>query len=420
MNVYADRVPVHQFQSVGNGLSRPLVDKSSYYIPDNRLKGIVQQKPINAKPVIQQQAKVNINDDKGLETEADLMGTRALNLSRVTADRGSEKTSQFKIITPVSSGLILPNSNSPYQRAAYGDVNTGSASIIQLHDNRLVTDPFFQDSRKTVYYFAGWLMEIIDAFTMGNLYDGFSLLLGLMGNAEWYAKVEEAVRYLQHHPEVAGLLGVSLTPFLVSTFGIPVWAANIILTVLSRGAIADQIGDLAFSMLMSGPYSSLMTQYLIAGLKRRFGRSIINRGLVFAYNIGGGLASGLVSGVSWLLHGFSLSGGAHGNDGEQMPVASREFGDVYSMISQWLPIERLHIIPARRGGRIHDENAAYGAAATNSMMIPNEAAGHPATAIQGPAGMLEGMGMRSGLFMARGIRPREGFIEHAAAGVGLA
>lgn len=82
------------------------------------------------------------------------------------------------------------------------------------------------------------------------------------------------------------------------------------------------------------------------------------------------------------------------------------------MISEFSPIERLHIIPNIRGGRIHGENAALGAAATNSMMIPNEKRGYPATAIQSPSGLLEGMGMMYGAFLGRGVRPREGFIEH--------
>ncbi|MDB5145453.1 MAG: hypothetical protein JWQ66_4166 [Mucilaginibacter sp.] len=367
---------------------------------------VVQQKQGRVQPTMQMKDNIKLNDDKGLEKEADKMGLQSSYFTQPAVIQAFGHTLQLK----QSTGLWVPSYS----------LDTGTASIIQLHDNRLITDPLFQDSRKTIYYFAGWITDIIDLFTQGNLYDGFSLLLSWAGDSSMLAKIEEGVRFLQHHPEVAGLLGVSLSPFLVSTFGMPLWAANIILTVLSRGTVSDSIGDLAFSLLMTGPYSSLMTQYLISGMKRRLGRSLINRGLVFAYNVGGGILGGTVNVLSRMLHGISLTGGAPGNTGERMETPSSAFGGIYSMISSWLPIERLHIIPGRRGGKINDENAAYGAAATNSMMIPNEAAGHPATALQGPAGMLEGMGMKSGLFWGRGIRPREGFLEHIAAKAGFA
>ncbi len=51
---------------------------------------VVQQKQGRVKPTLQMKGKVNINDDAGLEKEADVMGGKALNL-------GSSHSTQFKI-----------------------------------------------------------------------------------------------------------------------------------------------------------------------------------------------------------------------------------------------------------------------------------------------------------------------------------
>lgn len=369
---------------------------------------VVQQKQGRVKPTLQLHNGVNINDSQALESEADTMGNKAsFSRSSILSSLG---IAQFKTAMPRPSGLILP-----FERNSYH--GTGSATgldsslTIQLHYNRLVTDPFFTDARRTSQYFAGWVLEVIDLFSKGLLYDGFSLLLSMTGNSGMLSKIEEIVRFMQHHPEVLNLLGASLSPFIVSTFGVPVWVANIFLTVLSRGSLADAIGDLAFSMLMSGPFSNLLVAGVVEGMKRRLGRSLINRGLIFAYNIGGAIGS-LVSGISRLFHGYSLNPGTMLAPGTKMETPGSEFGSVYNLISHWMPLERLHIIPNLRGGVINTENAAYGAAATNSLMIPHEARGYEATAVQSPSGMLESMGMKMGLFLGRGMRPREGYFEH--------
>jgi hypothetical protein len=41
---------------------------------------VVQQKQGRVKPTLQMKSKVNVNDDKGLENEADVMGAKALQL----------------------------------------------------------------------------------------------------------------------------------------------------------------------------------------------------------------------------------------------------------------------------------------------------------------------------------------------------
>jgi hypothetical protein len=203
-------------------------------------------------------------------------------------------------------------------------------------------------------------------------------------------------------------LGVPAAGILESAFNISPWSANLILAILSKGAMADEVGNLAFSLLSVSHYASFLNPDILAGIQRRVGRSLINRGLVFVYSMG----ATVISKVSRWLHGFSLTGGAMGNTGEAMPSPGGALGMVYSLLSSFIPIERLHIIPNRRGGKIHTDNAAYGAAATNSMMIPHEAAASTAVAIQTPGGMLDSMGMRGGLFMGRGVRPREGIGEH--------
>ena len=78
------------------------------------------------------------------------------------------------------------------------------------------------------------------------------------------------------------------------------------------------------------------------------------------------------------------------------------------LVRKLMPVERLHIIPARRGGPMTEQNAAYGAAGSNSLMIPLEAANLPAVAIRTPTGALEAMVMNGGLFLARGVRPAGG------------
>ncbi len=50
---------------------------------------IVQQKQGRVKPTKQLKAKVNINDDEGLEKEADVMGAKALQMK--SANNGGEK-----------------------------------------------------------------------------------------------------------------------------------------------------------------------------------------------------------------------------------------------------------------------------------------------------------------------------------------
>ena len=307
--------------------------------------------------------------------------------------------------------LIIPVSNNIYSPIQAKPIGSG---IIQLVDGRLITGPS-TDMRKTSGYIVGWVSDIIDLLTYGNLYDGIALVLKLVGKSDALVKAEEVIRYVQHHPELLTLAGISVVPFLASTFGVDQWITNLIFTILSRGAGADWIGDTVYSALLSGPYA-YYGPYVAGALARRLGRSLINRGLVLSYSLG----ATAISQISRVLHGFSISGGTYAKKGEKLETASQDFGTAYNIISDVIPLERLHFQPARRGGKIHKDNAGLASAAANSMMIPNEAAGVPAYAIQSPTGVLEAMGMGHGGFLARGIRPREGFLEHILAKWGWA
>lgn len=52
---------------------------------------VVQQKQGRVKPTMQMKGKVNINDDTGLEKEADVMGKKALKLSKVNTYESHQK-----------------------------------------------------------------------------------------------------------------------------------------------------------------------------------------------------------------------------------------------------------------------------------------------------------------------------------------
>jgi hypothetical protein len=51
---------------------------------------VVQQKQGRVKPTMQMKGKVNVNDDKGLENEADVMGAKALNTTEKTAGQPTQ------------------------------------------------------------------------------------------------------------------------------------------------------------------------------------------------------------------------------------------------------------------------------------------------------------------------------------------
>lgn len=462
---------------------------------------VVQQKQGRVRPTIQLKDKVSINDDVSLEKEADSMGAKALSIGK-SSQIWLPPTDiiQYKAVIHQPPGLILPNA--VYQRYKGTSIikpGISDMAVIQLHYNRLITDPFFRDKRKTIHYFSGWFLELADLASKGALFDFISVLGSMVRGSSWIGAMEDAGRFLIQHPEMLASMGLSIEAYLADKFSLESWSVNLVMAILSRGVLADAIGghvagslpeaitNLAFSIISSSPWISFFTPLILAGIQRRIGRSLINRGLVFIFSIAGGLAGGVAKAiggktggvVGGALGGATIGamagaalGGLAGPAGAAFGVstgallggvaggitgalggmvAGTHIGEgikgATSMVSRWwhglslsegvtgdhgekvdtmpsfywnpMPFERLHTIPAERKGKINTENASLGAAATNSMMMSNDAAitkgklnvGHP-VAIRTQANMLEAMGMWGGWFNGRGVRTREGIFEH--------
>jgi hypothetical protein len=60
---------------------------------------VVQQKQDRVKPTLQMKGNVNVNDDAGLESEADVMGSRALQMRRSASQYVINRTTQFYAVT---------------------------------------------------------------------------------------------------------------------------------------------------------------------------------------------------------------------------------------------------------------------------------------------------------------------------------
>lgn len=75
---------------------------------------VVQQKQGRVKPTMQLKAKVNINDDKSLEKEADVMGAKAL------VQRVDDKSVQRKSFVPDKNPLQLKSNNFSVTQLAKG------------------------------------------------------------------------------------------------------------------------------------------------------------------------------------------------------------------------------------------------------------------------------------------------------------
>lgn len=79
---------------------------------------VVQQKQGRVKPTLQMKGKVNVNDDKGLENEADVMGAKALSIQRKEktpahhSGCGCAGCSSTAVANPVRNAL---NSSGVYQ-----------------------------------------------------------------------------------------------------------------------------------------------------------------------------------------------------------------------------------------------------------------------------------------------------------------
>ncbi|MBX3639896.1 MAG: DUF4157 domain-containing protein [Nitrosomonas sp.] len=78
---------------------------------------VVQQKQGKVKPTLQMKGKININDDAGLEKEADVMGAKALRPSNTQAPQIQHATLKpdrvpFLVLNPVTQNMVI-QLNSP-------------------------------------------------------------------------------------------------------------------------------------------------------------------------------------------------------------------------------------------------------------------------------------------------------------------
>ncbi|MEN2399203.1 DUF4157 domain-containing protein [Flavobacterium sp. MC2016-06] len=94
---------------------------------------VVQQKQGRVKPTLQMKVKVNVNDDKGLEKEADVMGAKALQLASIKPHTISQKkfpkTTTNNLKSKQNTQLIT--SNNVIQRAV--DLSTLSSTKNDLY-----------------------------------------------------------------------------------------------------------------------------------------------------------------------------------------------------------------------------------------------------------------------------------------------
>ena len=97
---------------------------------------VVQQKQGRVKPTLQMKGKVNVNDDEGLEKEADVMGAKA-------AQNSEEKTSE----KPLQKKSLLSTSN-PSQLKQKTDLTPGFNMIGETHTDYPTKDARAYDAHK--------------------------------------------------------------------------------------------------------------------------------------------------------------------------------------------------------------------------------------------------------------------------------
>ena len=291
-----------------------------------------------------------------------------------------------------------------------------SGNVVQAANGdrgRLITGPVGAykkgDPSRLGWYVAGWITDVADYWSSGLFYDAIQLVYAVVGEhgGGTLARIEEVIRFVQHHPEVLERAAYYL-PILATFFGVPTWAVQMLL-LSSRGAASDSIGALLTSLVVP----SWLQPYVPV---RHLGRSALDRGIALAHAVAGIIpgAQSVLSGISRVFHGYSLNSGTAAA-GPARPGVNN-LGSVHDWARMLLPMERLHIVAAQHGAQKTPSvaNSAYGAAGSNTLMIPNETANtgwKPSMAIESPTGQLEAMTMGP-LFRARGIRPRAGELEH--------
>jgi len=108
---------------------------------------VVQQKQGRVKPTMQMKGKVNINDDVGLENEADVMGVNALQMK--TADSSMGKAS----LSSLSVGNFSPVQFKPMDKMV-----TGITHLVELVGGHLYNEDYESNERTQVSH--GMLVNI--------------------------------------------------------------------------------------------------------------------------------------------------------------------------------------------------------------------------------------------------------------------
>ncbi len=91
---------------------------------------VVQQKQGRVKPTMQMKGKVNINDDAGLEKEADVMGAKAAHQPELADVPEQDKESTtLKPASPVSQLFTAPPANPPHAGIRNGALNVAGAPV---------------------------------------------------------------------------------------------------------------------------------------------------------------------------------------------------------------------------------------------------------------------------------------------------
>jgi hypothetical protein len=92
---------------------------------------VVQQKQGRVKPTMQMMGMFNVNDDAGLEKEADVMGAKALRSNNLVLNSKVNESLQSKFNH--SAAQLMPNSDSPIQFYPYhnGEFNEEEQTIYQ-------------------------------------------------------------------------------------------------------------------------------------------------------------------------------------------------------------------------------------------------------------------------------------------------
>lgn len=74
---------------------------------------VVQQKQGRVKPTLQMKGKVNVNDDAGLEKEADVMGERALQMHTEKSDSQNNSNTSFQAVTQRKPVIQMESESEP-------------------------------------------------------------------------------------------------------------------------------------------------------------------------------------------------------------------------------------------------------------------------------------------------------------------